>query len=212
MCHRQIEPSRPCCATASEGSVTENPMRRRWEGLDLSDPAHSSCGTLAQRPLSPHRLIKIAAVPRRRLTRQESGMRRSRGLACGFRTPHNSEKPFPLDGGRVGMGVWPPASKDVHRRTPTSLAVIAPTARVHPQPTPSPIEGEGFSLHFLRKPKALRYGRFSVLPVTMAPAPKRSRRASSVVSLRRARRSSSANRSSPSAASTKSDRPAPIRR
>jgi hypothetical protein len=54
------------------------------------------------------------------------------------------KKPFPLDGGRVGMGVFTPPPTGVAHEAATPPETFASSSRAHPQPCPSPLEGEGF--------------------------------------------------------------------
>jgi ATP-dependent Lhr-like helicase len=61
------------------------------------------------------------------------------------RAPASSQKPFPLDGGRVGMGVLAPTSIGSAQEAPPPPEPHPETAGIHPQPCPSPVEGEGFS-------------------------------------------------------------------
>jgi hypothetical protein len=72
---------------------------------------------------------------------------RWRGLAAGMTAiefDRAYQKPFPLKGGRVGMGVYPRGyPSKIGEGPPLSLS-RPQRLGTHPQPCPSPLEGEGF--------------------------------------------------------------------
>ena len=57
----------------------------------------------------------------------------SRGYA------EDAKEPFPLDGGRAGLGVRALDLKEIPRKTPVSFAFFTPPMCVRPHPNPSPI-------------------------------------------------------------------------
>ena len=61
----------------------------------------------------------------------------------------NPDEPFPLNGGRAGLGVWPLSSSDERSRAPAPSAPAPHRTALTPISGPSPIEGEGSVLALL---------------------------------------------------------------